>query len=129
MRERIRGILSASRRVLRMATEIPYAERIAARADKLHRETIATQKEIISSRRALDRARDEMRQEFAMLRGELAALDAALGGTVQGVTASVHAFQRVAKRHEFVRLQQRIDAWAPERKLSRDAFKRMIEDN
>jgi hypothetical protein len=47
---------------------------------------------------------------------------------VRRVESMVDEFRRLARANEYARLRERVDAWAPEERITREQFLRMLKD-
>lgn len=106
-----------------------YLTTVLARAAQLERSTFAVRSELVHTARTLERTRESFGVELTRVQHELKLLEREVAQTIRSVESTVHKFRRVVKRAELARLQQRVDVWAPEKKVSRVAFQRLLQDD
>jgi predicted nucleic acid-binding Zn-ribbon protein len=105
-----------------------FIERLDGKIGSLQRYEIATRQHILHTQQELARSTADIELELEALKKELGELDAQIHVTVVRVKDAITRFRSVVKKSELVRLQQRIDLWAPEQKITREQFKRMLAD-
>ena len=110
------------------APDVHYVERVSASADRLMRTEIKTRQDISRTQQELVRVAADVELEMESLKRELLQLDHDVKQTVERVKSTVSSFKTVVKKGDFQRLQQRIDLWAPEQRITREQFKKMLEE-
>jgi hypothetical protein len=108
--------------------DVQYLGRIRDRAAGLQRKEIVIRQDISHTQHSLVRVSADIELELEALRNEIVTLEHIAHQTVGRVRAAVFFFKNVAKRADLVRLQQRSDAWAPQEKITKEQFGRMLED-
>lgn len=106
-----------------------YEERIERRAVELQRRSLETKQAIVTAGRDRRRMRESFEAEMKQLRMELDDLEHECLRTVQRVRTVLARFHTVVKQGDLKRLQQKIDAWGPERFISTRAFQRMLQSS
>lgn len=109
-----------------MDPDAAYVDRIVRRGESLDRKSAHIRKSVVQAGRDLSRSKDELHAELAALATEVAALQEEMGRTVERARQAAERFRTILKRGDLSRLQARIDAWGPEKRISRDAFLRML---
>lgn len=102
-----------------------YLLRLARRMQTLERRSHGMQRALLAGAGEMRRSRLDLSSELSALHTELSALEREASQTARRIESAIARFRHVVKRGELKRLAQRIDAWAPERNLSRPQFKRM----
>lgn len=103
-----------------------YLQRLSRRTDELQQKSLHVQESIIRTKRDTLRFQQSATQELESLKRELNDIDHDCKLAVQAVRETVQRFRRVTKIGDLKRLQQKIDAWHPEEKLSKRSFRRML---
>ncbi len=106
-----------------------YVRRIHNRSILLEKKSLASRESVKATKMYFERGKTELAMEIASLNTELNELDEQIHTAVDMVKSAVDKFQYVAKAGDLKRLQQRVDAWAPEQKISRDKYKQLLEDS
>ena len=105
-----------------------YLERLDGRLGRLEHNEITTRQDIAHAKEELSRVQGGIGMELASLELELAALDDEVHATVERIKLTMAAFKTVSKKGDLQRLQSRIDAWAPEQKITKKQFLRLLQD-
>jgi|GEM_PF-5042860 len=105
-----------------------YMDRVVKRMAALERVEISTRQDAAQAHRELERLREDLRIELAVLRAELAGLDGASKILVERAKQTVGQFRTVVKKGDMTRLQSRVDGWAPESKISQEGFRNILYD-
>ena len=105
-----------------------YIDQLEKRSNGLMRKSVATREGMKHTSRELNRGKADLQQEMLAIQLELAELSEAVQQTMNRVKTAVDQFRYIVKKGDVNRLQQRVDAWAPEKKISRDEFKKMLEE-
>jgi hypothetical protein len=105
-----------------------YVEKIASRMDQLERKEISLRQDTAHTKQELDRMQEDISLEIASLRQELLALEVQVNQSVEQVKLVLAKFKSVSKKGDLQKLQAKVDAWAPEQKMSRKQFKELLEE-
>jgi hypothetical protein len=105
-----------------------YANRVDGGLQRLERQEIAIRQDVARTQQELVRMVAELELEMEALHHELAGLEGEMKRTVERAKSVVNGFKPAVKRGDLMRLQNRIDIWAPEQRISREQFKRMLEE-
>jgi predicted nucleic acid-binding Zn-ribbon protein len=97
------------------------SDRVLKTERQLHHATGRTQQELV-------RIAADMESEIARIKMDVHALEEETHATVEAAKRTIGSFHAVIKERELARLKQRIDAWAPEKRITREQFKRMLSD-
>ncbi len=109
--------------------DLQYVERVAARTIRLERAEIGVRQDIARTHEDMLRLSTDLHDEMLSMHQELNVLAKETDQIVDHLKHILIQFKDVAKRQDMNRLQARVDVWAPETKISRDQFKRMLEKN
>lgn len=93
---------------------------------RLERQEIAIRQDVSRTHQELVRMVAELELEMESLHHELVSLDGEMKRTIERAKSMVAGFKPAVKRGDLMRLQNRIDTWAPEQRISREQFKRML---
>jgi predicted nucleic acid-binding Zn-ribbon protein len=107
--------------------ESGYEARVEANLSRLERFEISTRQDIAHTQQEIVRAIADIQIEMEGLKSEIVLLEHEMKRTAATAKDVVVQFRPSAKRGEFARLQSRIDAWAPEKRITRDQFKKMLD--
>ena len=105
-----------------------YTGRIDGSLQRLERQEIAIRQDVARTQQELVRMVADLEIEMESLHKELAGLTLEMKRTIERAKTTVAGFKPAVKRGDLTRLQNRIDTWAPEQKISREQFKRMLEE-
>jgi hypothetical protein len=96
-------------------------------AAKLEHGEIALRQDVHHTQELLVRAVASIELEMHSLKTELLALEGEMQSTIDRAKKVVGQYKGVVKRGDMMRLQNRADVWAPEKRITREQFKRLIE--
>jgi len=105
-----------------------YEAVVSQRAMRLEGTSLDVDTDTKSIRDALERSRDRTERELKIVADEVLRLHEQTTASMARVSQMVERFQTVVKKKELERLQRRVDAWAPEQKITREMFRRFLED-
>ncbi len=105
-----------------------YLQRLRARSDALFSSVVLSRERALRTKRGASRMRTDLDEEFRAMHRDLASLEDETRASMQRVRAVLAQLGAVAKRPQLQRLQSRTDAWAPEKRMSRESFRLMLED-
>lgn len=105
-----------------------YVERVAARAIRLERIEIGVRQDISHTDANLVQLSEDMHDELIAMHNDLNSLSKETDAVVVRIKETIGKFKDVVKKNDMARLQTRIDLWNPQGKVSREQFKRMLED-
>jgi hypothetical protein len=104
-----------------------YEQRVSDRLARLEHLELVTRQDIAHTQQELVRMNADIELEMEALRKELGELDGEMRNSVGQVKAIVGKFKTVVKKGDLQRLQNRVDMWAPQEKITREQFKRLLE--
>jgi predicted nucleic acid-binding Zn-ribbon protein len=99
-----------------------YILRVLGRSERLERFGIACRQDIMRTQQEMIRSRVDLEVEMEALKREIVQLEIEVQRTMQRVKYAVGLFRNVAKKGDLSRLQQRVDYWAPEKRITRKQF-------
>lgn len=103
-------------------------ERVEAGIARLERTEVGIRQDIVRTQELLVRSVADIELEMQALKAELRLLDAELQRTVDRAKKVVGRYRGVVKGGDLARLQNRIELWAPEKRVTRDQFRKMLQD-
>jgi hypothetical protein len=105
-----------------------YLAKLESRMEQLEQREIKTRQDISHAKQELDLTKEALTIELASLKGELSQLDAQVAQSIERVKLVLTNFKHVSKKGDLQRLQARVDAWAPEQKVSRKQFIDLLQE-
>lgn len=103
-------------------------ERLLATQARLERTEIALRQDVGHTQELLVRGVAGVELEVQALKEELSQLEQDFARTIARAKLAVGQYRAVVKRGDMARLQNRIDSWGPERRLTREQFRKMLEE-
>jgi len=76
----------------------------------------------------VERLHGELKIESADFEADIRKLDNELADIVRRVQALIAAFKSSARAHEYERLTRRVDAWKGEQFITRDEYRKMLDE-
>jgi hypothetical protein len=104
-----------------------YEQRVSDRLARLEHLELVTRQDIAHTQQELVRMTADIELEMEALRKDLGTLDGEMHKSVDEVKFIVGKFKTVVKKGDLQRLQNRIDMWAPQDKITREQFKKLLE--
>ncbi len=111
-----------------MNPETSPSDRLAQRAHLLEQRSTSMREHAIASQRTMQRIERDLPTELRALQQEIESTQRETHACVESAKVIVDRFQNVSKRGDLARVRSRIDAWAPEQKVSRESFLRLLEE-
>ncbi|MBR9700781.1 hypothetical protein GOV11_02860 [Candidatus Woesearchaeota archaeon] len=105
-----------------------YLNRLEKRTESLARSTLMTREQIKRTDDLKTRGQEDLQTEMQDLHIELAKVKVELTVAIGRIGQIVRMFQNVAVKSDVQHIQARIDAWAPETRISRREFLKMLQD-
>jgi hypothetical protein len=104
-----------------------YLGRLESRMAALERRSLVSREELKHTGRDLLLMHSDLRIELDALKKDLSDLDVKTKLAVDRLKHTIAQFRTTAKQGDLSRIQSRVDAWAPESRITRAQFKRLIE--
>lgn len=103
-------------------------ERLLGIQSRLERAEITLRQDVRHTQELLVRGVADMELEVQSLKSELTQLEQEFAHTVTRAKQVVGEYRAVMKHADLARLQNRIDVWGPERRMTREQFRKMLEE-
>ncbi|HIH24117.1 TPA: hypothetical protein HA251_03730 [Candidatus Woesearchaeota archaeon] len=103
-----------------------YVDRVSERVQRTERAEITVRQDVFHTHEEFDRTMADIAVEVAQLRDALAIIEHDVASVVERVKHSLSMFKTVVKQGDMARLQSRVDLWAPETRITREQFARML---
>ncbi len=110
------------------AIDPQYLERVAARSIRLERIEISVRQDINHTDASLVQLSEDIHDEIAVLHRDVDSISKETDKVVMRIKETIGKFKDVVKKSDMTRMQTRIDVWNPQGKVSREQFKRMLEN-
>lgn len=104
-----------------------YVDRVSERVQRTERAEITVRQDIFHTHEEFDSTMADIAVEIAQLRDALINIEQDVASVVERVKHSLSMFKTVVKQGDMARLQSRVDLWAPETRITREQFARMLQ--
>lgn len=106
-----------------------YMQSLERKSRSLVRTSIIAREATKHAKREFLRSEQALRTELEQLHSDFSGLDSELKTSITRARHAVSLFRDVAQRKDIERLNQRVSSWSPEKRISRESFKRLLEDD
>lgn len=104
-----------------------YVDRVSERVQRTERAEITVRQDVFHTHEEFDRTMTDIAVEVAQLRDALTIIDRDVASLIERVKHVLSMFKTVVKQGDMARLQSRVDLWAPETRITREQFARMLQ--
>jgi len=102
-------------------------KRAEEKLEYLERMEIGVRQDVAHTHQAQERMTQDLHQELQQLKEELVLVDVEMRKVMTKVRGTLEQFKTAVKKGDLARLQAKADMWAPEKRITKKQFEKMID--